>query len=709
MGRKVSVGLEADVAGFLRPVLESAKATENLDDKIKDVDRSLNKIPADAAKAGAALKLLAGDVDSVGSKVNSLGEKSTGLAVLDAKIREAQKEVRKLADEFQRTGDIDVFRKLGDASGRLDGLKAVRKKLADAIVITPEEAKGVFKHLGGIASQVGTETGKVFSGGLIGALSTPVLGPIIAVALAAAIVAAAGMVFANAGGLILGAAGAGAIGLGIAGAIMGDPKAVGGAWSAEIDKLKDDWLAASTVFRGPTIEAAHEFGAVFANLHLDAILAKAASYMPALTAGAAGLTKNLGGAFESLVNGAGPAVKVLGAELPKIGAAIKVAADSIASGGEGGAQALKDLLQVVETVIVGIGRIIGVAEKAYDSLAKFRDFVLPDSWRWLFGLHPDAGGFQAAGRAIEQVGHSAMLSADNLKALSSELNTTKITADSLAGEMVGKIFSATMGLDQATLAWHSSLLAVGDALKKNGKDLHDNTEKGIANREAILASVTANMQIYQAQLAAGMSAADAAANYDVNTAALEKQLRKAGLTQAAIDGLIGKYKGVPAEVNTNIAMNGLESAIRQLNETIRLINGLHDKTITLTVKQVGDNPKGQSRGGGWATGGIRRAQVGMILPPSDPGTVLAAEPQTGGEALIPFQGISQGRAMSLMQQVGAGYGLSVSASHGGLGGTGNIGLTIATAPGGSNLDQAMSSWFMGAVRTGQIQITAKKN
>src|SRR5436305_15160617 len=71
-----------------------------------------------------------------------------------------------------------------------------------------------------------------------------------------------------------------------------------------------------------------------------------------------------------------------------------------------------------------------------------------------------------------------------------------------------------------------------------------------------------------------MSAQDAAAANDANTAALERQLLEAGLTQKEIDGLIGKYRSLPAKVDTDIAMNGLTEAINGLADLIRQINGI---------------------------------------------------------------------------------------------------------------------------------------
>lgn len=674
--RKVSVGLVADVGEFVRGMLGAKKSVDELGDEVQKLDHELDKIPTDAAKASAALKLLGGDVNALGDKVTSLGEKNTGLAVLDAKIKASRTEVKKLADEFVKTGDIDVFKKLGDAEGRLRGLETIRKKLKDALVIEPKEAEGFFKSIisaaGNAAEQAGQKIGGMLPSAVSGALGTPVLGPIIATALLAAIAAAMTIVLANVGGLILAAGGAGIIGGGIMGAIMGDPTAIGNAWGAVLDGLRDDFMAATTDFRGPLIDAAHVFAGVISGLRLDQIFSTASNYLPELVAGAADFTRWIGIAAEYLTTGAGPVMEALAQELPKLGHAIAAASAAIAANGEGGAAAMKDLFNVIEIIIAGLGNMIGRAEQAYASMVKLRNSLVPLPLRmFIFGAE-EQGSMNAAARAIDDVSHSALMGQEELDGLSAALGKTVVTADSLAGAMVGKIFAATMGLDQALLGVAESLTKVGDAFEKNGRalDKHTgqvamNTEKGQANREAVLSAVTANMSLYQAQLSAGMSAEDAAQAYDENTAALEAQLHKAGLTQGAIDGLIGKYRGIPKRVDTDIAINGLTAAIDRLADLIRLINGIHDKTVTVTVKQVGDAPRGQSRGGQFSQGGIRRAASGMIIAPSDPGTILTAEPPTGGEALIPLQGIGQGRAMSLMQQVGNGYGLSVSQMGGG--------------------------------------------
>jgi hypothetical protein len=687
MGRKVSVALEADIAGFVGPVKVATKSVDDLDDKVGKLDHDLNRIPPDAAKAGAALKLLSGDVNDVGMKVQNIGDKNTGLAVLDSKIKSTRTEVRKLADEFTKTGDVDVFKKLGDSQGRLSALTKIRKDLADSV-----------------SSGVGE--------GMLAGFKMPGLQYVIAgVGASLAVPLIAGL-----GGALAGGAGFGIAGLGIAGAIMGDPEHFGLAWDQVLGQLKVDFALAAKPFTGETYAAIASIGPMIASWHLDTIFANALTYAEPLVHGlenfATGTVKGIG----ALVEKGGPAVNALSAGMSELGHAAEVALGSIADGAEGGALALHDTVHAVSLVVEGFGAIVGAAEKAYGfvrdhpiiSAIGSGGMSIPLSVWTAFDhqvsqLSTTEYGLEQAAKAA---GHQFDMQGDDLTALSQKLNTATLSVDSLAASMVNKLFTATMDIDRATLGVAESQTRLRETfeenaktLKKNADQLDINTKQGQANRESVLASVTANMQLYQSQIAAGMSANDAADAYDQNTAALEAQLQKAHLTQGEIDGLIGKYRGIPKKVDTDIAINGLTSAINGLADLIRQINGIHDKTVTVTVKQVGDNPKGQSRGGSWASGGIRRAAVGMILPPSDPGTVLSAEPQTGGEALIPLRGISQGRAMSLAQTVGDSYGFSVSSGRGG----GGIALTLVFSGGNDDfLNRAVQRGFS----DGRIQLYA---
>lgn len=179
---------------------------------------------------------------------------------------------------------------------------------------------------------------------------------------------------------------------------------------------------------------------------------------------------------------------------------------------------------------------------------------------------------------------SAALTYDDLAA---SMSKTAVTANTLAGSLTDKVLNGLLNNDFAVLHFDESLTKLGESFDQNGKHLDILTAKGQANREAVLAVVKANLEQYDTMIASGDSAETAAAQYDTNTAALEAQLHKAGLTKGQIDDLIGTYRKVPGKVNTLVAMEGLTKAITDLNETLRLINGLHDKTVTINVRRVG--------------------------------------------------------------------------------------------------------------------------
>lgn len=657
--RTVEVKLRLVTDQYKREALGAASATEKFRDGLDDVDEELKRIPPDAAKAAAAMKLLGTETIGTGNYIKGIGDKAHALQILDGRVREAELSVRRLGQEFVRTGSIDVWESLNRADSQLRSLSAMRKRLVDALQAGAKE--------GGKAA-AGTFA-QVFQGGITSAFqSLPSEAKVALIAsLVGVVVAASPLIGATmAAGILAGVGGAG-IAAGIA--LVAQDPIIGAAYSALGKQIGDRLRASAVPFKEELVDASLVFGAAFdrQSTRFDRIFADLARNIEPLAAGLSEMAENALPGIERAAQAAGPVLRAIADSLPMMGRALDMFFDSMAASGPGAAEAMRFILAVVSALIVEIGMVVEVLAKAYEGFSKIARFVgsifydnLDEPKTYADKLGEVEESADGAGTALDRFGRQVDDTQAKLDAAQQAVNATKVTLDSLAATMVNKVFTATMGLDQATLGWQRSLTSLNETLKSNGKSLDITKEKGQANVAAIYSTVQANMQLYQAMIQVGATAEQATAAYEANTAALERQLRKAGLTQVEIDGLIGKYKGVPRKVDTMIAMQGLEDAIRDLTTTIRLINGLRDKTVTITVKQAGDNPRGQSRGGGWATGGIRRAAVGMVVPPSDPGTVLMGEPQTGGEALIPLQGITASRAMDLSRVVGNSYGFDVA-------------------------------------------------
>lgn len=741
MSRTVKATLEADVKGFVEPVDRAANKTDDLKDKVEGLDRSLGKLPADSAKAGAGLKgldeeagkakrstdelgdqvdqldrslnkipadaskaaaamaLLKGDVSELDHSFEAVGDKSTAFTVLERRISSARSEVKKLTDEFLKSGDLDVFQKLGKAQGDLSFLEGFRKKMSNSV------EGGLRDGISKAGPEAASTFASLFQGGIIKSLSNPYVA-----AAAAGLAAVLGsFVLSAVGGAIIAAGAVGVAGAGVAGAFM-QSEQVKRAWNGAIDSIQSKWMTASSTFIKPLIDGAGTFKHIFADVNLYGMFEKASTFIGPLVEGASWFAKNIITGIGYLVDNGGPVIEVLRRELPELGAAIMDMFQDIAGGNKGAADGLRDMFNLIEQGIRGLGVMVEAAEKMYHGFTGARDAVgdffsyLDDHVPVIFKAADAVSNFwedadtekvlaplRDANGVTKELGENAANSKEAFDALGQKMNLAGDLGSAMA-KKVQEVFSITMNADQATLGWYESLTKLEEAFDKNGHTIDIHTKKGQANREAILSTVTANMQLYQAQIAAGMGSDDAAAAYDQNTKALEKQLRQAHYTQGEIDGLIGKYRGIPSKVNTLIATENLTKAINDLAALTRQINGIPtSKTIYVkTIQQyqkttAGGLDMGLGHQGAGRYGAIRMAQGGTVVNPSNPGTFLFGEPETGGEAFIPLRGIPQMRAMSLAQTVGDRYGFDAVPRGGG---GGAVVVKVEASIGGTNRELA---------------------
>src|SRR6185503_4359009 len=204
--------------------------------------------------------------------------------------------IRNLGEEFDRTGDTSLF---GD-------LRKERARL---------------RELERIAKEAGQGASKAFGGGMLdfgGSGIRPVhaaLGGLVAFAAAAA---------PTIGAMIAGAV-TGAVGLGgIAGGIFAasrDP-GVERAWQQFASNVSSKFFQMGSNFAEPLVNAAGTMERAFDNLDLKGLFDKAAPYIDDLSEGLAGFAKNLGIGLSKAMDVAGPALEILGRELPDIGDAL---------------------------------------------------------------------------------------------------------------------------------------------------------------------------------------------------------------------------------------------------------------------------------------------------------------------------------------------------------------------------------------------------
>lgn len=344
----------------------------------------------------------------------------------------------------------------------------------------------------------------------------------------------------------------------------------------------------------------------------------------------------------------------------------------------------------------------GVSEGSW--LFKFAE-VTTGTLDWVIGFGDQstnaADGVKSLDQQVSQLG-------SDLNALATQMNQTTETTDMLAGAMADKLFDSVMNSAEATLHLAEAQTRLDESLKQNGKSFDIHTKAGQANTEALYADLEANRKIYDSMIASGASASDAAAAYDKNTQALRDQLLHAGLTKQKVHELIDTYTAVPDTVNTDIQANGLTSAINNLGALIAAANHIDGRQFGFTVTEhlkVDGHTYTYSGADQWfhgnALGGFEPphyAAGGSFFPPTDPGVFMMAEPQTGGEWMIPQRGISQDRALGLLAGAAAPHGLAVGrpAMVGGYGAAGGN-LTI-TLVGGDSLTRAVVGTLRGYVQ-----------
>jgi len=612
----------------------------------------------DISKKGSGDKEAAAGLELVAKAADNAGDE---LAQLDRKLLETRAAMVAAGRTFAETGDISPLKSLIKDERQLVSVQKAISRGADAIAKDLTNAgdqggKGFFARFG---EQV--------SGGFDSLSGTAPTGLIQWVA-AAGVVAAPALLAAINGALL---AGVGSIGIGAGIAAQARDPQIQAAYKALGHDIMADLTVATSDFKMPLLRLAQDFRADWQSV-LPGLKSDWDALAPSVERfgeGVAGLATHTMPGFNAAIQASVPIINMIGDELPHIGDALSSFFQSIAAGGEGGKKALQDLIFVIEATITWTGKMIEIGGKAFDWLDKLQLLgplvILMDHASESTGrAQKSLADYNAEGNRA----HQALAGMAGEVALTTEQFGQQVAA-------IDRVLGATLGLDRANLGTAESLSRITAAVKDNGHELDINTAKGQANREAILGSVQANIAQYDAMIRSGAGADEAAAAYDQNTAALDKQLHKAGFTQGAIDGLIGKYRSVPANVDTDIAMHGLQAAIQGLDDTLRRLNGLptrRDIYVTTHFSSVGTLSTSPDRvlenAATHAKGGIFAAATGAMIANSP--TVLFGERQTGVEAFIPKLGIPDAQGLAYANTAASWHGGHVVADRAGWGGAG---------------------------------------
>jgi hypothetical protein len=345
---------------------------------------------------------------------------------------------------------------------------------------------------------------------------------------------------AAAGGAITAGVGAGVAGAGVAGALQGpNAEVIKSEFGAVIDEVKGRWIDATADWWQPIIGGIGTFEAALDSIPIEEIFDDAQDFIDPLARGIGGMVQGIGRGVAALVDKGQPAVEALAAGLDEIGDAAGDAFEDIADDAEGGAEALRDVLFFTAALVRGFGEVTAAAERAYGYIHD----------------HPVEAAFLTMGASLpitlldqfsDETDQAAVSLDDATLAANGAARGGEDLEDAWEGaaaamqdaaDTADRLYDAQMGAAGASVAWEQSIDDLTESIKDNGKNWDITTQKGRDNTTALMEAIDAAKASKDANIANGMSVADANRKYEAQIAYLQSVALKAGLTKQQFDAM----------------------------------------------------------------------------------------------------------------------------------------------------------------------------
>jgi hypothetical protein len=248
------------------------------------------------------------------------------------------------------------------------------------------------------------------------------------------------------------------------------------------------------------------------------------------------------------------------------------------------------------------------------------------------------------------------------------------------------INGATLGSRDAMRDAEAAVDDLQEALEESNGSLDITTEEGRAAEAALdaLAVAAANVAQKKYEETGSVEAANAA--YQNYIGQLRQTLINSGMAEDAVDNLIAKIAQMP---------------------TYKAIN------LDVQLRIASTTGFGLAAFSQLAKGGIHAAATGRLDGAVvDSPTVLFGERSTVKEAFIPQEGISQGRAMSILGEAASWHGAQVIPEggfhSGSMASPQSVDVRVSVAPGmGSNLERAIEDMLRFEVTSGSTSVQSR--
>lgn len=250
-----------------------------------------------------------------------------------------------------------------------------------------------------------------------------------------------------------------------------------------------------------------------------------------------------------------------------------------------------------------------------------------------------------------------------LDALEGKADSTTGAVDELADTIRG-FGSATLDVREATRNLEASYDALTQSIVDNGTTLDIGTDAGRANQSALDDVAKSALEVAAATYERTQSESEAAAVLAAGREELIRNLEQFGITGDAAEAYADDLGLIPENINTAVVLHTAEAkaAIDQFVKDLNNIPGRRDVVINEVIRQTG-----ASRGSVgaaynangsvmdfYANGGMRENHVAQIAPAG--AWRVWAEPETGGEAYIPFAMSKRSRSLDIWAEAGRRLG-----------------------------------------------------
>lgn len=475
--------------------------------------------------------------------------------------------LRITADDDTGPGLASAILRAARAQDKLD--KQAKKNSDKIGYRLAENLSKAATGVGAALGKIGLDGGKKVADSLSSSLSSagPQVQGAVVGAITAGIVTGAPLIAATISGVLTAGIASGGVAAGVLLAVRDQRVKSAGIELAE--RLLGGLSSAASSFIEPTLGAINKINRAFlAGLpQIEEGFRAASAFVTPLTDAILDAGAAIGRGVLAQLQNAGPVISAVSDGIRMLGVAVEYTFTRLAQTGDAGAVALRDLLGLVSSLIIGLADLIATLTEVYGWFRSLGE-VGNDS----------AKGMKEATRGAE--GATEGLFAFTAAA---DASATAATAAAYASRDLSGAFATLEGAQ----------IASARALEAANKVREDGATFTLNEREAILNTANAYNAEIEAMRAQGAASTEVNAKSNSLRESLIAQAMEMGNTRAQAEALVAQYGLFPKNVTTRVGVAGADTAAAEL-ERVRAKAGEIPAIINVAIRVTGSEASRQA-------------------------------------------------------------------------------------------------------------------